>query len=187
MSKTSKTSAVVIKQLNYGEADRILTLYTKHFGKVRALAKGVRKLTSRKGGNLELFNRVAVFLVEGKNLRLITEAVVEDSFPEWRGNLVLVGLANYFCELVDKLTPDEQANQRVFDLLSEALGEIGREKPVVQVRQFEEALLGELGFGIPAGESRRPGTLLAYIESVTERKINTPDFLRKLKPTPRVG
>jgi len=78
--RSYKTEGIVLKRINYGEADRILTIYTKRHGKIRAIAKGVRKLTSRKAGSLELFNNVVLFLVKGKNLDIITEAQTVDLF-----------------------------------------------------------------------------------------------------------
>ena len=61
MRRTYKTEGIILKRINFGEADRILTSYTKHFGKISLLAKGVRKITSRKGGNIELFNQTVLF------------------------------------------------------------------------------------------------------------------------------
>ena len=114
MHHSFKTEGIILKRMNYGEADRILTIYTLHHGKIRAMAKGVRKLQSRKAGSLELFNHATLFLIKGKNLDLITEAQVINLFKSWRKNLIKVGIAYYLCELVDKLTPDNQPHEAVF-------------------------------------------------------------------------
>lgn len=180
MERTYKTEGIILKRANFGEADRILTIYTKHYGKIRALAKGVRKVTSRKGGNVEAFNHVSLFLAQGKNLDIVSEAQVINSFKSWRKDLLKVGLAFYFCELVDKLTPDGQANQAVFELLRGSLAQIGKGRASELVRRFEEDLLEELGFGVPEELKKSPGSLKAYIETITERKITTPKILRKL-------
>lgn len=180
MSRTFKTEGIILKRINYGEADRILTIYTKHYGKVRAIAKGVRKMTSRKGGNVEAFNHATLFFVRGKNLDILTEVEVINSFKDWRKDLRKVGLAYYFCELVDKLTPDGQTNRPVFELLRGVLAKIGKENTSELVRNFEEKLLEELGFGVPEVLKNASGSLKSYIETVTERKITSPKILRKL-------
>lgn len=179
MKRTFKTEGIVIKRANYGEADRILTFYTKHYGKLRAMAKGVRRLTSRKGGNVELFNDVIIFLVKGKNLDIVTEVQVIDVFKTWRKNLIKVGVAYYFCELVDKLTPEEQPNQQVFRLLKDALGQISKRELRHLVLGFERELLDELGFGVPQELREAKESLKPYIESITEKEINTPRIIRE--------
>ncbi|MCJ7793073.1 MAG: DNA repair protein RecO, partial [Candidatus Marinimicrobia bacterium] len=93
MDRTRKTEGIILKRSNYGEADRILTIYTKHYGKIKAMAKGVRRITSRKGGNVELFNQATLFLYKGRNLDLLTEVQVTKTFKEWRRNLKKVATA----------------------------------------------------------------------------------------------
>lgn len=178
-ARTYKTEGIILKRINFGEADRLLTIYTKHLGKISALAKGVRRVTSRKGGNVEVFNQVSLFLAKGKNLDLVTEAQVINAFKIWRQDLKKVGLAYYFCELVDKLTPSRQANQAVFSLLRDFLEKIGRQEGWGIVREFEEVLLKELGFGVPEAFRRTPGSLKGYIEEIIEKKIKTPKIIRQ--------
>lgn len=172
MPRTRKTEGIILKRFNLGEADKILTLYTKHYGKIRAIAKGVRKITSRKAGSVELFNQVIVFLHQGRNLDILTEVQTLETFQSWRKNLKKVALAYYFCELVDKLTPDEQAHQAVYELLAAFLKKIGQTEPLDSLaRSFEENLLIKLGFGIPSHLRQRAGSLKSYIEEITEREI----------------
>ncbi len=179
MGRTYKTEGIILKRINYSEADRILTIYTKHYGKIRALAKGVRRITSRRGGNVELFNQAVLFLNKGRNLDILSEAQVVHSFKSWRRDLKKVALAYYFCELVDKLTPDGQANQRVFQLLSHFLEKIGTASLPELTRSFEEALLEELGFGVPKELKRSSESLKDYIESITEKKLNSQEIAKE--------
>ena len=178
--RTFKTEGIILKRSNYGEADKILTIYTKYHGKIRAIAKGVRKITSRKAGSLELFNHTVLFLVKGKNLDIITETQCINLFKPWRRNLNKVGLAYYFCELVDKLTPDNQPGQIVFDLLKEYLGMMNSLDNFSLVRGFEEKLLHELGFGVPEVFAKTSGSLKIYIESIIEKRLNSPKILKQL-------
>ncbi len=181
MGRTIKTEGIILKRINYGEADRILTIYTKHYGKIKALAKGVRKITSRRGGNVELFNQATLFFHKGKNLDLLTEAQVTNAFKSWRKDLKKVATAYYFAELVDKLTPEEQPNQAVFNLLSRYLEKIGTASLPELTRSFEEALLKELGFGVPKELRDKPGSLRDYIETITEKKLNSQEINKELE------
>lgn len=180
MHHSFKTEGIILKRTNYGEADRILTIYTSHHGKIRAMAKGVRKLQSRKAGSLELFNHATLFLIKGKNLDLVTEAQTINLFKSLRKNLIKVGIAYYLCELVDKLTPDNQPHEAVFELLKETFKKIGLKENKILVREFEEELLHELGFGVPEVLRQTQGSLKTYIESIIEKKLNSPKILKQL-------
>ena len=178
MIRTRKTEGIILKRTNYGEADRILTIYSKHFGKIRVVAKGARRITSRKAGSLESFNHVVLVLAKGKNLDIISEVQTINTFRSWRKNLLKVGIAWYLCELVDKLTPEEQENRQVFSLLRDWLAKIGYLNPSRLVRGFEEELLVELGFGVPEKLKGASGSLKSYIETIIEKKITTPKIFR---------
>jgi len=180
MGRTCKTEGIILKRTNYGEADRILTIYTKHYGKIKALAKGVRRITSRRGGNVELFNQAVLFLNKGKNLDILTEAEVVNSFKSWRRDLKKVTVAYYFSELVDKLTPEEQPNKAVFQLLSNYLGKLGTASLPELTRSFEETLLRELGFGVPEKLKKSSKSLKDYIESIIEKKLNSQEIAKEL-------
>lgn len=179
MSRTYKTEGFILKQRSFGEADRLLTVYSKHYGKIHCLAKGVRRLKSRKAGALELFSLSNLFFARGKNLDLVIEAVLVNNFSFWRQNLARVGVAFYFAELVDKLNAEEQPNRQVFDLLKKSLSRLKDEKLTSLVQEFEKELLTVLGFGVPK-KSHYSGSLRDYIEEVIEKPINTPRIIRQL-------
>src|SRR5881628_1264153 len=75
-----KSEAVIIKRSNLGEADKILTIFTPNFGKLRVVAKGVRKVTSRLAGHVELFTRSQMLLAKGRNLDIVTQSETMDAF-----------------------------------------------------------------------------------------------------------
>ena len=171
--RTYKTEGIILKRTNFGEADKILTIYTRHFGKIKVLAKGVRKTTSRKSGHLELFNWAQIYLAKGRNLDIITEAETVRSFRGWRKNLAKVGLAYYFCELVERLTAENVKNQEIFNLLCGGLLGLGRARAsdLAQASQnFAQKLLEETGFW-PRGKSTDNLNLEEYIESLIEKKL----------------
>ncbi len=177
MFRNYRTEGFIIKQRPFGEADRLLTVYSQHFGKLHCLAKGVRKLKSRKAGSLELFSLSRLFFAKGKNLDLITEASLINNFSDWRNSLSRVGVAFYFAELVDKLSAEEQENRPVFNLLKDSFIRLRSENLTSLVADFEKQLLTNLGFGVPEQEK---GSLRDYIEEVIERPINTPKIIKQL-------
>jgi len=177
MAGIYKTEGIILKRRNFGEADKILTVFTKHYGKIKVIAKGIRKITSKKAGTLELFNHCKLVLVKGKHLDIITEVEVIKNFSSLMGNLNKVGVAWYFCELVDKLTAEGQANKDIFELLKNYLENLDQKNTPQFIRSFEEHLLNQLGFGIPLQWRRWSGSLKLYIESIVEREIQTPKLL----------
>lgn len=92
---TFRSEAVVLRHNNWGEADRILVLFTREGGKLRAIAKGVRKIRSRKAGHLEPFTRVTLFFARGRDMPMITQAETVDAYQPLRENLVRTGYAAY--------------------------------------------------------------------------------------------
>ena len=177
MERGYKDVGIVLRGINWGEADRLLTLYTSRRGRVRLVARGVRRLRSRKAGSLEVFSEVKIVVVQGRNLGIVTEVEMLNNHNGWRGDLVKVAVAYYLCELIDRLLPEEQSNGKVFSWLRESLVAIGRGNLRKLVRRFEEGLLDELGFGVPAVVRAKPGSLREYIETITERKIRSPGIV----------
>ncbi len=176
MLRSYKVEAIVLKRSNIGEADRLLTVFSRDYGKLRLVAKGIRRLTSRKKGHLELFNRVKLQIASGKNLDLITEAETVDSFPRLRRNLNRVRIAYLLLELVDKLTAENQEHADVYQLLLDNLSRLdSQQAPPDLIEKFETNLLSVLGFGLPS----RPGraSLEAHILRITEKPLNS----KKLK------
>jgi DNA repair protein RecO (recombination protein O) len=112
-----KDEAIVLKTIKLGESDRILTLFTRSNGKVRAVAKGVRKTKSRFGGRLEPFTRVQLLIYQGRNLDTITSADIVTSFDEVRTDYTRLLSAAAMVELVEKITPERERAANVFSLL----------------------------------------------------------------------
>src|ERR687883_716038 len=90
-----RTPAVVLKRTDLGEADRIVTLFTRDHGKIRAVAKGVRRTTSRSAGHLEPFILTDLSLAVGKELDVISQAETRNAFREVREDLILTTHAYY--------------------------------------------------------------------------------------------
>lgn len=172
MTKAYKAVGLVLKQLNFGEADRLLTIFTREFGLIRLLAKGVRKTTSRKSGHLELFSHVKLACVKGKNLDLIIEADLLNNFFTLRQNLNRVRIAYLFSELVNELSAENQEHEDVYQLLVSTLTQLNSPAaPANLILNFEKSLLKILGFGLP--EKQDQLSLETYISSITEKPIRS--------------
>ena len=179
--RSYKTEGIIIKRVNFGEADRVLTIYTKHYGKLRVIAKGVRRITSRRGGCLELFNLVTIFLAVGRNLDVVCEAELKESFPDIRKNLRKIAYAYFFGELVEGLCPERQENQRVFELFyqelkdldkKEMIGEIKNIWMVRGIKDFTISLLKELGY-LVKDQDYQNFDIQKYLENILQRKLKS--------------
>src|ERR1700704_6194357 len=118
---TFSAEAIVLRKANFSEADQVVTLLTRFHGKIAAVAKGVRKMGSRKGGNLDLLNHVKLHLAEGKNMDIITEVDLLSAFSILKKDLDRITLAYQIVESLDKFLTPNQENEQVFRLTYEAL------------------------------------------------------------------
>ena len=142
-----RTEAIVLARMNLGEADRIFTLFTPHYGKLRVIAKGVRKSRSRLGPHLEIFSRCHLHLSRGRDLDVVTSAETVDAYPPLRDDLDVLGHASHLVELVARLTEDRQEQERVYDLLRGSLSLLADGvDPFAVTRHFEFMLLVALGY-----------------------------------------
>ncbi len=145
--RTFRTEAIVLRRRDFGEADRILTLFTPDAGKIRALAKGIRKPTSRKAGHLELYTRSNLLVAKGREMHIITQAVTVDAYRPLRENLLRSTYGTYCIELLDQFTPDEAENKPLYDLLTKALGWLAEARDLaLTTRYYELQLLGMAGY-----------------------------------------
>jgi DNA repair protein RecO (recombination protein O) len=122
MAGPVKTEAVVLRSMRYGEADRILHLYTPARGRVGAIAKGVRRARSRFGGRLEPYFRIQAELHEGRGeLLTVTGAQTVDAHPRLRGDARAIDAAARACDAVGRLFETEEPHPGVFNLLCRQL------------------------------------------------------------------
>jgi DNA repair protein RecO (recombination protein O) len=142
-----RTEGVIIRRSNVGEADRILTVFTPGNGKLRVVAKGVRRSRSRLSGHVELLSHSTFLIARARNLDIITQAQTLHAYGDLRRDLERIGWGCHLAELVDRMTPEQAENYPVFQLLLEALDELDQGKNAELVaRSFELHLLGYLGY-----------------------------------------
>jgi DNA repair protein RecO (recombination protein O) len=145
-----KTEAIVLRSMDLGEADRVLTVLTPRLGKLRIIAKGIRRPRSRLGGGLEPFSDVHLVLAIGRTFDVVTQAALEDPHLGLRNDLHSTAAAWYLVELADRFCEGSADSHQAFVLLAQALAgldaapvDVSRE---VIARWFELHLLDAMGF-----------------------------------------
>lgn len=150
MSRYYSAEALVINRRNIGEADKVITLLSKFRGKFDASAKGVRKVASRRGPNLDLLNHIKASFASGKKLDVITEVQTIDSFKKAKEDLEKVGYSYHITELVKEFLEEGQGGNEVFDLLLITLRELDKAQNSRKIgrilRSFEIKLLYLVGY-----------------------------------------
>ncbi len=142
-----RTHAVVLKRMDLGEADRIVTFFSRDQGKLRAVAKGVRRVTSRSAGHLEPFTLTDVLFAVGRELDVVSQADTIEAFRHLREDLDLTTHAYYLAEVVDLLTEDRMENRAVFDILVEGFRQLtGAADTRLVLVAFHLSLLEALGY-----------------------------------------
>lgn len=142
-----RVEAIILKRTDVGEADRLLTIYTPDRGKLKAVAKGARKPSSRKTGHVELFNHASLLLAVGRDIDIITQADTLEPFLLVRSDLDRLSYAYYFAELVDRFTEEGEENLSLFDLMIKAFHWLEQTTDLAMTaRYFELHLLDSLGY-----------------------------------------
>lgn len=118
---TYRTEGIVLRRRDFGEADRILTLVTPEHGKIRAVAKGIRRLTSKKAGHLEPFCRTMLLLAQGRDLDIISQVETLESFAQLRDTLDALLPAYYLAELVDTFVEEGSESRALYNAFVAAL------------------------------------------------------------------
>ena len=140
------TDAIVLSRFDYGEADRIMTLFTPNLGKFKAIAKGVRRTKSRLGGSLEPLAELRVALARGRTFDIVTQVQVTHAWLRLRDSLESTATAWYLAELADRSMEERHEAQALYVLLRRAyeLLDAGMDAGRV-ARWYEMHLADELG------------------------------------------
>jgi DNA repair protein RecO (recombination protein O) len=139
-----RTEAIVLRRHDLGETDRILTLYSRDYGKIRVVAKGVRKPSSRKAGHVELFVRADVLVARGRSLDVLTQVEMIDAFQPLRTDLVRATYAAHVVELLDAFTEDADENVALYGLLASGLRWISETGDLRRTARYYELHLLDL-------------------------------------------
>ncbi len=145
--RTYQTPAIVIKKTKLGEADRILTLYTPHLGKIQGVAKAVRKPKSKLSGHLEMLSFSNITLARGRNIDTIIGSVTIDPMLALKNDLDLLSYALYAAEMVNQFTAEEHEDPELFELFLKTLQNLPHsDDRELLLRHFELHLLRRVGY-----------------------------------------
>lgn len=141
------TEAVVLRKSDLGEADSIITLYTPVYGKLKAVARGVRRPKSRLGGHVELLTYSQMSLSQSRSLDIITQSQSIESFLPLRDDLWRTSQALYVVEIIGQSTAEEEVNYPLFELLVDTLHWLCQARDgETALRRFELHLSQCLGY-----------------------------------------
>lgn len=161
LPRSLRVEAVVLRHSDWGEADRLLNVYTREVGKLRVLAKGARRMRSRKAGHLQPFTRSTLLLSRGREIWIVTQAETVDAYLPIGADLLRTGYAAYVIELLDRFTYEEGENRLLYRLLVETLSRVAHQPdPFVAVRYYDLQLLDLLGFRPELSQCVQCGALI---------------------------
>lgn len=163
-----KAYGIIIKRTNIGEADRLLTVLTPEYGKITVVAKGVRKITSHRSPNLELFNLVSLVIHRGRISHYVSEAKAISSYEHMRSDLAHIASSYQLCELINLLTREGQDLADVYDLLVSSFERLNSGMNF-SMMECKHTLLLLLGFTSDEHEY----DIDSYIEELAQRRLMT--------------
>ena len=140
------TSGIIIKRFNYGEADRILTIFSERFGKIKAIAKGVRKTRSHMAGSLEPYMLVDLQLHEGKTFYIVTSASIISEYQNIHSDIKKTAEAYFVGELIDKFMEENQKSDSVLELAKLVFEAIDKNEKNLIILAFELKIIEASGF-----------------------------------------
>lgn len=144
-----KTPAVTLKRSDYSDSSQIITFYTRDYGKIQTLAKGLKRTVKGVSGGIDLltYNNIVFIHRERSNLNILTEWLLQDNFYLIRENLKKSHSALYILELIKEFTKENDKNEPLFDLFLKTLYEItDNGAPDVSILTFEIQMLALLGY-----------------------------------------
>lgn len=142
-----KTEAIVLRRANLGEADRVITLFTREHGRLSVVAKGARKPKSRFAGRLEPFTHLRALLGQGRTLDVVSQVEVIDPFPAVRGDLGRMSAAFFVAEVTDRATPEREPQSAIFAALRQALRVIASGDAELAGHWYAAQVLSLSGYG----------------------------------------
>jgi DNA repair protein RecO len=180
MIKTYSAEGIVLKRSNLGEADRLVTIFTKEYGKVVAVAKGVRRITSSRAATIEPATQANFFFAVGKTIDILTQSNLICSFTHARDNLTRVTQTYQILEIVDLLTVEQQDHPEVYAILLDTLCSLeSRGHKKAYLLENIRLILKALGFTWDKKFSEEK--LKDYIEDLANKRLRSKAYLT-LKP-----
>ena len=145
MDKFFKTEAVVLSTTDFGDANRVVTFFTRNYGKIEANAYGCRRAKSSLSGAMQMFNHISLEFIKGIEINRVYEADIIN-FYNINDDLNKLAYASFFLELVKKMMPLEQIDENVFDLLLNSLKTFDKRNPRVAALTAACQFIANTGF-----------------------------------------
>lgn len=164
-NKLYKDIGFVFRQVNLGETDKIISIFSKKHGRIDAIVKGVRKIASRKAGSIDLMNLARFSFAKGTNIDIVTEVTLVDDYQSLKLMLDSDFILFYLCELLDKFLQPEESDFKSFNLLVILLKELSLSQNILLLHSFELKLMANQGF-----EPNLESCLICGLEFAKEKK-----------------
>ena len=167
------TEGLVLYRRDFGEADRVLIVLTRDLGKISVVATGVRRISSRRAGSVELLNQVRIHLYKSKGYTL-TEAESINTFPNIKSTLPMTSAGMHVAELLNKLVAEGAGVDGMYDFTIEMLGIFEKNPRQIYIRAFEIKLLKKLGFWgdeVNGSVDTKVGQILQELEFASWQEI----------------
>lgn len=177
MHKSFVTTGIILKRSDVGEADRIVTLCTREHGKITAVAKGCRKLTSSRASALEPGSLSKVYLIRTKSLPILTQAVLLNDYADAKKDLMSMRKVFEVLEMLDSLLSEEDSQERVFLHAQAIMDHLACDEVRGGiVRAHLASIIETLGFGEQQEiDFTRP--LRDFVEEITAKKMKAYAYL----------
>jgi DNA repair protein RecO (recombination protein O) len=147
MNRLFRTEGIVLRSIKLNEADKIVIIYSSDYGKIRGIAKGVRKTKSQFGSSMENLTIVKLLLFKGKSINIISQSEIINSFFSQCKDLFRYGLAIHCSEIIDKLSVEEDPNIKLYNLFKNLLLLLRDDhNPILLVESFKWKLVTLLGY-----------------------------------------
>ncbi|MHC0035875.1 DNA repair protein RecO [Pseudoneobacillus sp. C159] len=141
-----KCEGIVIRTADYGETNKIVTLYTREWGKIGVMARGAKKPNSRLAAITQLFSYGYFLIQKGSGLGNLQQGELISTFRGVREDIIITAYASYILELADKCTDEKKINPYFFELLYQTLNYLNEEyDPDIMIHIFEMKMLNSLG------------------------------------------
>ena len=182
MQRAYTLEAVVLKRKNLAEADKLLTIFSEYKGKLIVIAKGIRKIHSRKAPHLELFNHVKVLISSGRTWDYLVEAETIENFTFLRSQIERISQAFQLIEEIDRLCGERQVHKNIFHWLILALRQLddkNLQDSAGVVEEFTLQILWDLGY-LPHDKILMRDNLFNFLEEVMEKSLKSRRLLVKI-------
>lgn len=175
-ARSAPAEGIVLKRVNTGEADRIVTILTKEYGKLAAVAKGVRKLNSARKSYLEPGNHIKLLLVKTGSLPIITQTSLLHQAEAAQVSLKSIRSLVQWLEIMDTIFVEEELDQQLYDLVLTTRHHCLQQKVNVMQLQKELAqILEMLGFNEQQGEKHY--SITQFVNTIAERPLKGFEYL----------